>query len=1213
VAAVAAAGRPLVLFVDDLQWAGATAVAVIDAIVTERPPGVLVVGAYRDAEVDALHPLTASLSRWDRSGTPPATLRLSNLPPADIQALLADMLRLNRDDAAQLAEVVGARAHGNPFDTVALVNALRRDDALTPTAEGWAWDATTIRRYIGSGDVIDLLTARIGDLPAPSRALLEAVACLGDRTELGLLVTATGLSVAQVEERLTPALEDGLLVLETAGTEHVATFRHDRVRQAAYAVRGDTDRAILCRDLARRLAGHPELSLLAAAQYLAAADELDDPAERFAAAGLLRAAAAEARLTDPALAERYLDAATALLGRNDPASGGVAGDPARVAAALAAARIEHHAVLCGLGRFAEADEVYAEIERRDPGPLELAEVSQARITGLRARNRQPEALALGLDILGRLGIAVPGEETLFPEIDRGIEALAHWVASGVPADDLRRPEVTDPAVLAAARVAEQILPVAYFSGQPVFAWLVALAQRMWAEHGPCAELVAPLSHAGFMTIMLRQDYRTGYEATRRVLAVSEARGYEPHTSHARLLFSLGHGPWFEPVPAQLEVARLAREGLQFHGDPVTCFTYFSSLPLFLDCAPTLEAFNAEAEAALAAARRIGDTHTAAAYLGYRQLARALRGATAAPGSLSDPSVDFAAHIADLAANPTGAANAHTVCAVAAAVFDDADALTAHATAAFPLLPFINATYLTATTYLVRALALVEQLRAAAPDQRAEVRDALDACRDWLAARAADAPENFTHLVDLLDAELCRADGDTWAAAARFDAAMREAARRHRTWHHGLIAERTGRFYLGRGLEHVGLAALAEARDSYEEWGAAGKVAQMDHAYPDLAGFTRERTGVRTPTTANVTSGAIDIVAVLEASRALSSATSLDALRTRLAEVLGAMTGATDIRLLTWDAGAGEWALRSAGELEEQPLLLGDPAAEGRVPLSVIRHVQRTAEPLLVADATADARFARDPYLEGLDGCSIMAVPIHSRGAPRALLLLEKRQARGAFTADRLDTVTLVAGQLAVSIENAVVYASLERKVSQRTQALATANERLEQLNRTDALTGLASRRRMEDVLTGEWARSLVAGAPIAAVMVDIDHFKRYNDHYGHLGGDQCLRRVAEALSSSIRDTDLIARYGGEEFCVILPGADRVAAVRIAERARLTVAALQAEHVNAPTGFVTVSLGLASVVPAAEYSTEDLVRWADEALYEAKRNGRNRIGVHPASR
>ncbi|HEU5107574.1 MAG TPA: sensor domain-containing diguanylate cyclase, partial [Micromonosporaceae bacterium] len=591
-----------------------------------------------------------------------------------------------------------------------------------------------------------------------------------------------------------------------------------------------------------------------------------------------------------------------------------------------------------------------------------------------------------------------------------------------------------------------------------------------------------------------------------------------------------------------------------------------------------------------------------AFVGYGQLARALRGD--AP-DVAGPDVETTGP----EANPTAAANAHTAAAVTAAILADPAELVAHAAAAFPLLPFVNATYLAATTHLVRALGLIEELRAGREETRAGTRAALGACRDWLAGRAADAPENFGHLLELVDAETRWVDGDEWGAASGFDTALREAARRRRPWHHALIAERAGRFYLARGLPGVALGLLAQARDGYAAWGAAAKVAQLDRAYPDLPGVTGDPAPApRAVTTTNVTTGALDVMAVLDASRALGSATTLDALRSRLAEVLGAMTGATDVRLLMWDAGAREWALRAAGEVDDAPVLLRGPGADGHVPLSVVRYVQRTAEPLLVADGTADDRFARDPYLRGMDGCSIMAVPILSRGVPRALLLLEKPGSRGAFTADRLDAVALVAGQLAVSIENAVVYASLERQVSQRTQALAAANEQLELLNRTDPLTGLANRRQMEEVLAGEWALSQATNSPISVVMVDVDHFKQYNDHYGHLGGDQCLRRVADALSVSTRGTDLLARYGGEEFCLILPGADLETGERIAERARLSVAVLQAEHARSPLGFVTVSLGLACVVPDDDLSPEDVVRWADEGLYEAKRNGRNRVGV-----
>ncbi|GIF02336.1 diguanylate cyclase [Paractinoplanes rishiriensis] len=1186
-ATVAAPDRPLVLFVDDLQWAGATAVGVLDAVITARPAGVLLVGAYRDAEVDAMHPLTGRLARWQGDDLLLPALRLANLPVGDVQTLLAAMLRLSPEDARTLAEAVGDRAKGNPFDTIELVNALRRDGALVPTDTGWEWDAAKIRSYVGATDVIELLTARIADLPGPSRELIEVAACLGDRIDAALLCTATGWSPAEIEDRGAPVLGDGLLVLETGHDGPAVAFRHDRVREAALvsAASGRADRHLT---LARRFAGHADLWSLTAEQYLAANAEITEPAERRRAAGLFHTAAEAARLTDPAVAERYLAAAGHLLAGLDD-----------TAAVRFAVRADHHAVLCGLSRFDDADRVYAEILADGPTTLELATLARARIIGLRTRNRQPEALAHGLDLLARLGARVPTEETLPAAIDAGLAAMSAWVSTGGPEDDLCRPEITEPALRAAARVIDHILPVAYFSGNPIFAWLVAEAQRMWAEHGPCAELVAPLSHAGFMTVMVRQDYRTGYLATRRALAVSEERAWEPQTSHARFLFSLGQGPWQEPVPRQLTIARQAREGLLRHGDLVAVHAFFSSLPLFLDCAPTLAAFSGDAEAASAAAQRAGDAVAGPAYLAFRQLARALRGDTAAPGDLSDDSVDIPALLAGQAENPTAVAYLHMNQALAALICHDAPTLIEHSAAAVPLLPFINATYLTSYVFLVRAFGLIEQVRAAEPDQRAEPRAALDEVHAWWIARAADAPENFRHLVHLINAEVHWLDGEPWPAAAEFDAAMTAVAQQTRPWHTALIAERAGRFYVATGISHVGWSLLAQARDRYNEWGAAGKVAQLTQAYPRLAvAFPGPGTGGSGTSSVSIASSTLDLMAAFDAARAISSATSLDSLQERLIDVLGAMTGATRIRLLLWDDTAREW-----------DLLHNDPAAAGQVPLSVIRYVQRTESSLLIADAAQDDRFARDPYLAGMEGYSMLVAPVRSRGTLQALLLLEKPGERGAFTAEGMDAVTLVAGQLAVSIDNAQVYSSLERKVNQRTEALAAANLRLEELNRTDALTGLANRRRLEEALAAEWAHAQATGTSVGVIMVDIDHFKQYNDHYGHLGGDHCLRALAQALQSGTRGIDLVARFGGEEFCIIVPGADAEATARIAERARLEVATLQQEHQGSPIGFVTVSTGVAATVPTGDHTVDDLLHWADEGLYEAKRNGRNRVSMY----
>jgi diguanylate cyclase (GGDEF)-like protein len=234
-------------------------------------------------------------------------------------------------------------------------------------------------------------------------------------------------------------------------------------------------------------------------------------------------------------------------------------------------------------------------------------------------------------------------------------------------------------------------------------------------------------------------------------------------------------------------------------------------------------------------------------------------------------------------------------------------------------------------------------------------------------------------------------------------------------------------------------------------------------------------------------------------------------------------------------------------------------------------------------------------------------PVIAHGEPRAVLVLENRLSRRAFSAGRLDAVLLIAGQLTVSLENAQVYASLERAVAERTEELAEANSRLELLTVTDPLTGLPNRRKLTAFLEDAWMRSQRSGEPIGVAMIDIDNFKKYNDHYGHQGGDECLRLVADALRTSVRNTDLVARFGGEEFCIVMPGATAENAVVVAERACRAVSRLREPHALTDGGIVTVSVGVTSGTPLTNPAGWDqLQKLADEALYEAKRGGRNRV-------
>lgn len=167
---------------------------------------------------------------------------------------------------------------------------------------------------------------------------------------------------------------------------------------------------------------------------------------------------------------------------------------------------------------------------------------------------------------------------------------------------------------------------------------------------------------------------------------------------------------------------------------------------------------------------------------------------------------------------------------------------------------------------------------------------------------------------------------------------------------------------------------------------------------------------------------------------------------------------------------------------------------------------------------------------------------------------------------------------------------------------------LEQLATRDGLTGLANRRCFDETLHAEWARALRQRQPLSLLMVDVDNFKAYNDANGHLGGDECLKRIATAVASEMRANDLVARYGGEEFAVILPNQSLKGAASVAERIRTRVEQLQVPNRLAPAQHVTVSIGAATAIASPENSASDLVAIADTALYRAKHMGRNRISL-----
>ena len=298
------------------------------------------------------------------------------------------------------------------------------------------------------------------------------------------------------------------------------------------------------------------------------------------------------------------------------------------------------------------------------------------------------------------------------------------------------------------------------------------------------------------------------------------------------------------------------------------------------------------------------------------------------------------------------------------------------------------------------------------------------------------------------------------------------------------------------------------------------------------------------------------------------------------------------------------------------LPLGVPGdGEWSIETGICGRCVRTGEPQLVYADSGDP-----DYVEGHpDIRSEYVVPIRYNARILGLLNLESTR-RDSFTPQMQNLCRAVADQVAGAIHIAIVNRNLSetnRVVEERTRELAEANEKLKRANLElhrissyDALTGIPNRRRLDEVLVHEWRWAQRTGRPLAFMLADLDHFKKLNDSHGHLRGDECLRLVAQALADGLmRPADLVARYGGEEFALVLPDLSLAEAQSYAESLRARVEALRLAHGSSPASpYVTLSIGVATMLADRRREPAELVALADAALYTAKKTGRNRVAM-----
>jgi predicted ATPase/signal transduction histidine kinase len=1056
--AFARPGQPFVLFLDDLQWVDAASLQLLEQWARDAESRhVLLIAAYRDTELGPGHPAAMSLAGVREGGTPVHEIHLGPLGHDDVAHLIADALSQDPVAVRPLADLVVAKTAGNPFFVRRLLHTFRAEGWLRfdPRARAWQWDMAQLERAPVSDNVLDLMARAIEGLPEATKALLQVAACIGHQFDLGTLAAVSGRSRTSATNDLWPALEDGLLVplreayraprvagpmdgdLETLPGE--MQFVHDRVQQAAYALLPEERRCALHLDIGRRL-------LAAANGQLD--DRLFDIVDQLnLGAALMTAQTERRRLIELNLAAgRKARASAAYHAAFDYLSAAMRhlpDDPWSDERDLAVALHRDLAECAYLsGQHATAEKLIDTALQHTRSKLAQADLYSLRVLAATVAGDSLSALRWGREGLSVFGLAWP-DEHLAETNEAEARAVMRTIASRRIQDLAEEPEVRDEETRACMRLVSLLGPPAYFVGADVLTSLVNRGATLALLHGPSVYSAYAYVFYGAVHNARTGEYDVGYAFGELALALARRFGHRGEESRTVEVFGLTIHPWKAPLRESLPLLREGfRAGVESGELAYAAFNLCSTLINGLPSGVPLAQLLADADLAIDFADRHQNRTAREICLPFRQLARALSGATASPRSFDDAQFDEARFVEAAHDNQTALGQFWVARLQLAYLFGDHDAaVRASGEAARRVSAGILGMVTSAEHLFYTALTLLagHKARSTPPPE-------LEALHGQLRAWARYCPSNFRHKQKLVEAELQRIAGQPWRAMKLYREAVAGAHEEAFIQDAALASELAGRFFLESGEPAIAHSYLRAALADYRKWGATAKVRALADAYPGafVAGTQ--------PGTEGGTG--LDALGLIKASQAISAESVPSRLFERILRIVMEVAGAQRGSLLL---GASEaLVVRARAAVDEgtgftvsldETRLEDDPS----VPHAIVRRVARLREPVVLAEAT-DSEFADDPQVRALRIRSAACVPLMRQAAVVGVLYLENNAMAGAFTSDRIEVVQVLAAQAAISLENSTFL--LERERSARTsQFLASASAAL--VESLDAAASLA--------------------------------------------------------------------------------------------------------------------------------------------------------------
>ncbi|MCY1020391.1 trifunctional serine/threonine-protein kinase/ATP-binding protein/sensor histidine kinase [Pyxidicoccus sp. MSG2] len=1066
VQAFAAAEHPLVIFLDDLQWADAPSLKLLQLLVSDAAAQhLLVIGAYRDNEVSSTHPLVLALEALDKAGAVTRTLTLTPLRLEHIAELLEDTLKCGPERARALAQLALEKTDGNPFFLGQFLRELYEDGliAFDAASRSWRWDLGELRNRGITDNVVELLTGRIRKLGVLGQHVLQLAACIGSTFDLRTLCTVGGASFYETASGVWEALTHGLLVpvdesyqlaqpasLDVGATEVPDVsyrFLHDRVQQAAYSLISEDSRQSVHLEVGRLLLKATPEDMLderifdLVHQLNLGSALIESVPERYALARLNLRAARKAKAStahEPAL--RHLTAALALL------PPGAWDDEYELAMALHLEATEEEYLN---GNFERARELSTLSLAHARTLLEKVRVYESRVLFHTARTEYEDTIRVATEALKLLGVEMPAPEAVdMARVGAALGQTAGLIGGRSPADLANLPEMTDPEKLATVRMLVLLAAPTYIANPMSFPLVACELVRHCLLYGnsrasPYAFVIYGVILAGAVG-----DAAAGNAYGDLALTLLDKLNARELRAKVYTLLGLFVRHWKFParqtVPLSVDAVQAALESgdheyVGYAADNFAAMVFYVGDPL---------------DHVLAEHARYHEllTRLKHAYPGkhvaiFLQTARCLAGQ--APGPLRMVGAEFDedtdVRLFQEVKSLTLLGVYYTCKTNLAYVFGDYPLAASLAEQAAPYMGAVLGQLTVVHQALYQSLALLALYAGADADARKKTLETVERHLTQLKAWAAACPENFENKVWLVEAERHRVLGRVAEAMEAYDRAIELSARHAYVQEEALAAERAGAFYLELGRAKLAAVYLADARYAYLRWGAGAKVAQLDARHPGLAPARAPEagnTGLGTHISTTTKTTELDLTTVIKAAQAISGEIVLGRVVDNLMRIVIENAGAQRGLLIV--ERDGTLAVQAERRADSAEALAGTGDAGEAFPTSVVQYVQRTREAVVQHDAASEGMFTADPYVARARARSVMCLPLLNQGKVMALLYLENNLAAGAFTKDRLEVLRILSAQAALSLYNATLYADLQ----QTSARLAHTNQQLEEYSRT---------------------------------------------------------------------------------------------------------------------------------------------------------------------